>query len=800
MITLTGLGGIGKTKLALEVARGLLPNFHGAGVLVELASLTQPGLVPSTVANVLSLQLSGQEISATSVARAIGDKRLLLILDNCEHVIDAAAELAEVVIRMCPLVSILATSRELLRIDGECSYRVQPLDVPPLALVNACDVLRHTAARLFVARIDALGVTVGYDDGQLRAIATICRHLDGIPLAIELAAARASTLGLEQTVLRLNDRFGLLTSGRRAALPRQQTLRATLDWSYELLSVAQQYLFRNLAVFAGGFTLDAASALVGGGADINFTVHEEIANLVAKSLVTLDESEHSSRWRLLETTRAYALERLENNDEGRLAARRHAELFRDLVTADLSSPAHRHDRQRLSHYGREIDNVRAALDWAFSGGGDMTVGVELTAAYVPVWLHLSFMAECRASVARALEWFNRNSSISARVKMQLDAALGVALMNTMGSVATTGIVLKGAMEAAESLNDSEFRLQTLWAMWTFLSNNGEKRAALDIAQKFGNVASLTADPTAIIVGHRLIGNSLHYLGNQAASRQQLEQVLTLCDASDDRQSQIWFHYDQRVLARAMLARVLSHQGIVDQAMRMAKASLDDAISTNHKESLCYALGESVCHVALLIGYHAYAKSFVTMLVEVATRYGLDIWMSLGHCLEGKMLMLSGDVEGGLAAVGHGLKRFRQTGRALHYVEFLGVLAEGLCTAGRIAEGLATISEALERSGRYGERWCISELLRVKGELVLRNAGSRAKLAAAGLFLEAIDEARKQGALMWELRAALSLSRLYVLQNEHNAARFHLAPLCRRFPEGVSLPDLCSARALLATLP
>jgi predicted ATPase len=256
LVTLTGEGGIGKTRLGLQAARQLLPEFADGVWLTELAPLADPDLVPSAVASVLGLKLGGKEISAEAVARAIGAQYLLLVLDNCEHVVDAAANLVEVFVRLCPRTTILATSREALRIDGEYVYRVPPLEVPGVAEDEPPRILGYSAVQLFITRTKALDA----DAENLPAIAAVCRHLHGIPLAIEFAAARAATLGIQQVAIGLRDRFALLTSGRRTALRRHQTLRATFDWSYELLPATERLLLCRLAIFSGGFTLDAAKS------------------------------------------------------------------------------------------------------------------------------------------------------------------------------------------------------------------------------------------------------------------------------------------------------------------------------------------------------------------------------------------------------------------------------------------------------------------------------------------------------------------------------------------------------------
>ena len=288
VVTLTGPGGIGKTTLALQVARHVVGEFADGGWLVELASLSDPDLVPSAVAGVLGLRLgSDSDLSRKPSPGPSRKERLLLVLDNCEHVIDAAATLAEMLVRSCPRATILATSREVLRIEGEYAYRVPPLDVPATEQVDAGPDSRPQRTGSFSSpEPRSLVRTSRRDAENLPTIAAICRHLDGIPLAIEFAAARAATLGIEQVAAALRDRFALLTSGRRTALPRHRTLRATLDWSYDLLSDAERLLLQRLAVFSGGFSLAAARAVTNRGEASEAEIADGVANLVAKSLVT----------------------------------------------------------------------------------------------------------------------------------------------------------------------------------------------------------------------------------------------------------------------------------------------------------------------------------------------------------------------------------------------------------------------------------------------------------------------------------------------------------------------------------
>ena len=330
LVTLTGPGGIGKTRIALAVARRLLPQFPDGVWLAEFSPLSDPGLIATTIAAAVGLELGGGSLSAQRLAQALAVRRLLMVLDTCEHVIDAAATMAEAVLRAGSAAHIVATSREPLRVEGEQLYRVSPLAVPA---EDAESLLEYGAARLFVERARAAESDLVPDLGGATAIAAICRRLDGIPLAIEMAAARVATLGVEGLAARLDDRFRLLTRGRRTALPRHQTLRATLDWSHELLAEPERVLLRRLAVFAGAFNLEAVGAVVASAETASADVVDGISSLVAKSLVVADVDHASPRYRLLDTTRAYALEKLAEGGEQEQFARRHAEYYRDLIRA-----------------------------------------------------------------------------------------------------------------------------------------------------------------------------------------------------------------------------------------------------------------------------------------------------------------------------------------------------------------------------------------------------------------------------------------------------------------------------------
>ncbi|HTT79512.1 MAG TPA: winged helix-turn-helix domain-containing protein, partial [Stellaceae bacterium] len=470
-VTLTGTGGIGKTRLAIAAARQLVPRFDGGVWLADLAPVSDADFVPAAVAAAIGLELAAGAVTAERVANALNGKTVLFVLDNCEHLIDAAAMMAEALLRANPAARVIATSREPLRAEGEQVYPVPPLDVPAANINDKTDLLGYGAVRLFVERVRAAEPQFARDGPPPVTLAAICRRLDGIPLAIELAAARAAALGIEELAVRLDERLNLLTGGRRTALPRHQTLRAMLDWSHGLLAEPERVLFRRLAIFAGWFSLEAASAVAATPDLPALDVIDGISSLVAKSLVVA-EVEGTARYRLLDTTRAYALEKLAESDEREAIARRHAEYYRDLFERTEAEWKVRPSAEWIGEYGWRLDNLRAALDWALSANGDALLGVALTAAAIPLWMQLSLLDECRNRVERALTAVDAGARRDARQEMKLWAALGGSLLFTSGAMRQIEPAWTRALAIAEGLDDREYQLRALWGLWVYRMHSG----------------------------------------------------------------------------------------------------------------------------------------------------------------------------------------------------------------------------------------------------------------------------------------------------------------------------------------
>jgi predicted ATPase len=804
LVTLVGIGGVGKTRLGLELGRRLLPKFADGVWLVELGPLSGSEFVLPTIASVLGLAEAG---SATPerLAEALAPKDLLLLLDNCEHVIDAAAQMAEALLRATPTMRVIATSREPLRVEGEWIYPIPPLAVPPEASPDSEDLLQYGAVRLFVERARAADPDFSPGERAVAVIAAICRRLDGIPLAIELAAPRVAALGIEELAARLNDRFDLLTRGSRTALPRQRTLRATLDWSYDLLSEVERLVLRRLSVFAGGFTLDAASTVA---ASVEITpsgVVDCIGNLVEKSLVAADVVGPAARCRLLETTRAYATEKLSESGEFNPVARRHAGFYRDLFERAETEWERRSTAEMLDIYARDIDNLRAALNWAFSPTGDSSVGVALTIAVVPLWFTLSLMDECRGLVERALS--SLAPGADARHEMELRRALGWTLINAKGGEAEAREVWADTLALAESVGDQEYQLRALRGLWAYDINIRRCRTALAFAQRFYDLASNKGEPGGLAVGDRLVGVSLHYTGDQINARRHLERALARSVATGQRSPMVRGRRDLLLGAHVVLGPVLWLLGFPDQAQHIAQRNLEVVLAGEDEILICYALSEAAGRVALFVGEIATAERYLAMLRDHsamlrdhASRHGLSSYYNIsGDWIHGALLLKHGDFVAGLQLLRTAFDELSEAGLIGLLMPFLGPMAEGLGAAGQIVQGLSAIDMALEQCERTGERWYLAELVRIKGGLLLREGAAGAAAAAEDLYRQGLDWARRQGALSWELRCATSLARLWQEQQRTKEARELFSPVYDRFTEGFETADLRSAKTLLDTL-
>ena len=424
LLTLLGPGGIGKTRLSLEAGAQVLDQYPDGVWLVDLAPISDPELVFSAIAKELGMTQVGGRGVDESIERWLKRKKLLLILDNCEHVLDAAANIANAITRSCPEVRVLATSRQALGVSGEQVFRLTSLDVPSEhSHLTAAAAMEFGAIALFVDRARSVDKTFALTDDNVPIVADICRRLDGIPLAIELAAARVKVLSIPKLAQRLNDRFKILTGGSRTALPRQKTLSALIDWSYDLLSPQEQTLFTRAAIFAGGFSFEAATAVCMGAGIDDPDVLDLLSSLTDKSLVVAETGGDLERFRLLESTRAYALEKLAAAGERGDLARRHSKYFCDQAQAADARYGTGSTAAWLAGVELELDNYRAALEWAITDGHDPALAGAVAGALERLWFHGGLEAEGRYWIRRAQAGLNQ--SAHAQVAARLWRALAL---------------------------------------------------------------------------------------------------------------------------------------------------------------------------------------------------------------------------------------------------------------------------------------------------------------------------------------------------------------------------------------
>jgi predicted ATPase/DNA-binding winged helix-turn-helix (wHTH) protein len=799
-VTIVGPGGIGKTSVAVAVAERVGASYDDGVYFVDCAPLLGTSLVARKLASTLALEISDDDPIRGLVAFA-RHKRMLIVLDCCERVVEAAASLVENLLKGAPGANVLATSREPLRTEGESVYRLASLEFPPPSIdLRANDALSYSAVQLFVERVTSNLGRFELSDAEAPIAANICRRLDGVALAIELAAGRVEAFGLLGVAARLEDRVRLLTQGRRTALVRHRTLTATLDWSYDALSLAEQAALRRLSVFAGAFTLAAAEAVAAADPVVSGEVVDLVASLVSKSLLNADVTTATGRYRLLDTTRAYALEKLVEAGEFDDTARRHAiHIGHLLERASRAAATTESAAARLPFAAEIVDEARAVISWAFSGHGDVETGITVTVASIPVWTDLSLHGECCRNVEQALLVGEARFEQNDRRKLHLLAALGAALVWTKGPGPDAEAAFEDALRIAVALDDADYQIRVLWGLWSSHFNSGRIRKSLDTATALRDMAATRSDLTAVLVGERTIGMSLFYLGEHTSSRHHAETMLRGYSRPRDRSDVVRFQFDPRIVCRTLLSKLLWAQGLPDQALREVRGAVDEATQIGHGMSLALTLAQGACHVTLLCGDLTSAAHYIDLLLKNSLEHALDLWHAWGTCFSAALLFASGNVEEGVGSLQRILDELPPRAFFAQHAAIQATLAEALGRTGATSRGLATVDQALLRAERNEERWYMAEFLRIKGELLCLEGTAGALREAQQLFVRSLECARQQDALSWELRTSISLARFYEARGRALQAREALLPVYSRFNEGFETADLKTAKALLEAL-
>jgi len=573
LVTVTGPGGIGKTRLAIALGHAVMGDFPGGARLIDLAPLADGSLVEGAAVTALGLRLSERAVPVESIAAALKDRPTLLLFDNCEHLLASTAALVETLLKRCPAIAVVATSQEPLRIEAEATYRLDPLALPPR---EAREIAQFGAVALFVRRVEAADRRFRLGADNTAAVADICRSLDGIPLALEMAAARVPALGVEGLHSRLGERLRLLNLGARTAEARHRTLRDTVAWSCDLLDEADRAVFRRLGVFAGGFSAESATAiLTAEGAD-EWAIADSLSRLIDKSLVVTEPGE-PPRYRQLETLRLFATEQLAALGEHDEFTRRHAVYFDRFFEAAYDDWEEADDAAWLARIAPELDNMRAALDWALATQGQQDLAISLAGSAALLWDKLSLLAEGRRYLERAEALIGPETppAIAARLHRQIGnlwhtsdrpralAALerAASLYRDLGDRLNLGAVLALIGLVRGFLGASAEATAALTEARGILANSGRRKSLLNVMNNLGVIAAMD--------------------GDMAAARDLFEEALQITRRAGAR--------DGEILVLINLAEIEFNLGEIDAAVERTGAAVAYLRTTGQQADLGWAL-------------------------------------------------------------------------------------------------------------------------------------------------------------------------------------------------------------------
>ncbi len=787
LVSIVGAGGVGKTTVAVEVASSLRDEFEDGVWFVDFAALRDAGMVPVAIAETLGIKTGAVPV-LESVCDSLRNRKMLLLLDNCEHVIGAAATSVYRILSAASGVRILATSREPLDVNGERVRALAGLSFPENSIgLRANEALMFPAIQLFVERATRRKETFVLRDQDAPAAAEICRQLDGLALAIELAGTRVDTFTVDGILEQLDDRFRALV-GPKTGPERHRSLVATLDWSFELLSADEASLLNAVAVFAGAFSVDDAAAIAGISPQ---DAVERLAQIAVKSLVSINFASDRTWYRLLETTRSYCVMRLRAAGQLDAMQRRHAERVYAVLRAAGEEWSRLPARDWGERYRPVLKDLRIALAWAEVC--DRKLLIDLTTAATMLWNHFSLTEECRDAILRAIAQLPHLDLTGTATEMKLQTFLSGAAIFTRGPGPEMLTASERALNIAIALDDIEFQLRSLWTIGSYKIFAGEYDDAIDRMRTFLAIAE-ARDSTAVPGGEAMLAAAEFYVGD-------LDNALRRVEAH--------FNPDENVLERPRLARfqfvsnstfgvILSitqwNKGWPGRAARTIERVVQDTLRTGHKMEIASSLVMSGCMIALLRNHREDARRYLEILDQVLDESGLEVWRPVAQHYRGALLCSEGaTLNEGLAMLKASLRGLDAKDQKLRRAYFLGNLASALAKAGHLAKAMSTIETALTTSDRNNERWCLPELLRIKGSVML----AQGRLAEAEtLFIKSMTVANDLGMLSWKLRAANDLAEFWQARSRPQEARDILAPIYARFTADDETEDLRRARVLL----
>jgi predicted ATPase/DNA-binding winged helix-turn-helix (wHTH) protein len=774
LVSIVGPGGIGKTSVAIRAAERWQSWPAAQIAFADLSPLISPDHVLGTIARSLGIAADLPD-PVQAITQSLAGREALLLIDNCEHVVESLTLPITRLLAGLPGLRILATSRETLRVAGEYVFRLRALAVPDAESVTLAQALHWPSVELLVERARAAGAgAFDASDGPL--LARISRQLDGIPLAIELVAARLGVQSVGDLALRLDDHMRLLSIGNRAALARHRTLAAALDWSIALLDADELRVFRRLSVFRGRFDVNSVLGITSGDMDGD-RAFDALISLANKSLVFFDSGDAIAPYRLLDTTRSYAATLLAQSDERPLLLRRHATLMLELMnTASAELPV-LSAKAWADRYAYRLDDVRFALEVCVTEQPDARLAGSLVTASAPLWFHLSQVVEYRDRAAAALKLVDRQREPDTETESWLLTSLIIALLHTDGVNPGLGAICDRAIAGALKAKEPVLELKARWGRCTHDMFRGEYAEALKHSRKLLALIQSGSDPAALNLAYRVSAMANHFSGSFEVARQHCETAIHI-EGGTGRTRNNMVGVDPIVAAQAVLARTLWIQGDTANALQTATEAVLRAESASHAVSLCSAL-YGACPVALWSGEIELAGKWIRMMTDQAQRKGLVGWLRYAEWFcQGLQLHTSTDRDSHIREVSRLLASYDPPRR-----EMLATFCPDWVDNDMIAR--IDAGEGL---------WSAAEVWRALG---LRSEKGGMAADAETSYLRALDIARQQGARAWELRAALDLARLWTGMGRTPQAAQLLDDICALASS--SGPDLMQARALRQAL-
>jgi predicted ATPase/DNA-binding winged helix-turn-helix (wHTH) protein len=792
LITILGAGGIGKTAVALSVGHGALADFAGAAFFVDLSTVSDKEHVIGAIASAVGLDPQFVD-PKEALLNFLRPRRVLIILDSCEHLIEKTAEIADYIFQNTPDIHILATSREALHVPGEYVLRLCPLDCPPEQPgLTASEVLAYPAARLFVERISARGGDFSLSDDEAPIVAEICRKLDGIALAIELAAGRAAVFGVRNTEAKLGSHLELLKFGRRTANPRHQTLKATLDWSHDHLSEIERVVLRRVAIFIGPFTLEAALAVGEEGGIEQSEIEGAVENLVNKSLIVVWPSYRGMLYRLLDTTRSYALEKLAASAEHNSIAARHASHLSQSLENNggnlFDLEPGRSLADAIQHY---LGDIRAALEWSFGPDGSDGVAIRMAAVASQLFLAKSLFVECRDWMERAID--RMAADCDPRDQMEIHASLALSLMFTAGNSERVRDAFNTALTFAERHEDAYQQLRLLSGLSMYLHRTIDAAGSLEVALRAESVAKKTGSPEDAALADSMLGAAYYMLADHVRAPKHLERALHRSPAS--RRFNATQHlFDLRTTSLFNLTRSHWFAGNLDRAAGYAERTIEEAERTDHPIALCRAFILTMPFY-FWIGHLGKVERDLSELEPTAEKYSLEPFCAVAVGLRGRHLIRVGQTTDGIRHLQDSLEKLRVLRYEMLVTDFVSELAVSLAKQNEGAEALALIDGSIATQLSLKRPLHLPALFLAKGMALV--CGEAEQISSAQeCFEKAMALAGQQSALSFELRAGLELARLWIDWGQIQRAHDLIGPIYRRFTEGLATPDLILARRIL----